>query len=329
MIVPYLKNKKIDFKEIESILSESISINQFTNNGPIKQKLEKRLEELLSIDKNKRIICVSSGTAALHVILLYLEYINEEPLKFYTPAYNFPSVLTNTANIHLENDRSIDVENDGYIIPNLFGTNCLKDIKERIVIYDNASSPLTRINGKNICNYGDYSFGSLHQTKFLGFGEGGFLICLKEEYEMINSLTNFGYNNNRIHKKQSSNFKISDVSAAFILHNINNYDIQKHVKIQKYLIQEINSIEGLQVFNYSEDDIVYGNFPVLFTKPIDNKYFRDLGIESNKYYLPLSDNKELYKSAWDTYDRIINFPLYDSLTDYQVEFMVKIIKNAI
>ena len=39
-MIPFLPKKPFDTKVFESYLQESISTNQFTNNGPVVQKLE-------------------------------------------------------------------------------------------------------------------------------------------------------------------------------------------------------------------------------------------------------------------------------------------------
>jgi dTDP-4-amino-4,6-dideoxygalactose transaminase len=343
-MIKYIQRKEVDFEKIREILSESFSLNHFTNMGPTKYSLERIIEKKLKIRKNKRVVALSNGTQALHALMLLYEFKSKRRMKWATPSFTFPSSVvggfsTKIFDIELENyTLPLEKKNfeliDGIIITTLFGTypNNIKEwisfCKEnkKILIFDHASSPATEINGVNFCNLGDSSFGSLHHTKFLGFGEGGFAVVDAEDYEKINSIACFGFDGKtkeRKFQKKSSNFKMPDTSAAFIIHHIDNYNLDKHIEIQRFLIDKISSIPGVVPFNYSEG-VVYGNFPLLYEKPFDHLRFRDLGIESHKYYYPL---KSFKNSNW-LYKRIVNLPLHESLTDYEINLMISAIKNT-
>lgn len=358
MIVNYLAKKNIDFDAVQSLLSESIELNHFSNNGPCKQKLEIFLHSYLGLSDDKAVVCVGSATAALHLLFLFYEKKLGQKLRLASTSYTFPSVVCG-------NDQKIDLYDidkgtynlpletrldnyDGYIITNLFGTvpNDIDDWlyfcknNNKILILDNASSPVTRIcssiPGKNnICNLFDVSLMfsgasiiSFHPTKFLGAtSEAGAIIIDKNDYIEINSLAGFGFRGSHKYDKFGSNFKMDDVSAAFTLNHIKNYNLKKHLDIQNFFIREINQINGCCIFNYSDKhDIVYGNLPVVFDKPIDYNVFRSLGIETNRYYYPLVDN---HINSWDLYNRMVNFPLNSSLTDYQIGFIIQLIKNQV
>jgi dTDP-4-amino-4,6-dideoxygalactose transaminase len=338
MLINYVKNKKPNYENIQKILSLSEEKNHFTNNGPAKLKLEKFLHSFLKIDTNKKVLCVANGTLALHAINFYFK-IKYGKIKWLTPAYTFPSSViggmeTKILDINL-NDYSFSKEEvqkekdyDGLIITNLFGT--YPDIEywesfckqnNKILILDNASSPLSFYKDKNISNYGDFSFGSLHHTKIIGFGEGGFVVCPEEDYELLNSIVTFGFKGNRVHNENSSNYKMCDVQAAFILDHLMNFDLKKYLLIQKKFIDEIN-IPGAKIFN-KNDGVVYGNLPIMFDKPTDNLLFKDLGIDAYKYYLPL---KPLSNSMF-LYQRMVNFPLNENLQDEEIEIIIKSIKR--
>jgi dTDP-4-amino-4,6-dideoxygalactose transaminase len=198
--------------------------------------------------------------------------------------------------------------------------NCQKTNK--ILIFDNASSPMSLYKNSNICNFGNSSFGSLHHTKFLGFGEGGFIVIPCEEYDEINRILNFGFTSQRIYNSLSSNFKMSDVTAAYCLAHAESYDVERHLEIQNLLFAEMKKI-GVSVFNTDNKMCSYalGNLPLLFNDKIDTQRFRDLGVEANKYYRPLKS----LKHSNHLFSRIVNLPLHAGLTDYQIEFMCKVV----
>ena len=163
---------------------------------------------------------------------------------------------------------------------------------------------------RNISLMGDISFSSLHHTKTLGFGEGGFIVCDKDEYDELQSIVGFGFTLlDRTYKPDTSNFKMSDVSAAFIIQHIINYDIEKHSEIPNIFRERLNNVEGITLFDDSPDTFL-GNLPVIFDKPTTIDFFRNAGIEVNKYYKPLKS----LKHSNELYDRIINFPLYSTLS---------------
>lgn len=344
-MIKYIQKKNIDFDKIKNILSDSISLNHFTNRGPAKYLLENELQKILNIESSKRVVCAGNGTLALHALMFFYEKKIKRKIKWATPSFTFPSSVVgkfNASILDIEmdsytiplNDKNLN-KFDGFIITNLFGTypnnindwilECKK--REKILIFDNASSPLSTLDGVNICNLGDSSFGSLHHTKYLGFGEGGFIVIDKEYYDEINSILGFGFDGTtvkRIHSKYSSNFKISDISSSFILQHLQQYNLEKHKKVQDLFVEQIFNIEKIQIFNYNKN-IIYGNLPILYEKHGDNTFFRDQGVEAHKYYYPLKKTKNSIK----LFEKIVNLPLHSDLTEFEIENIVSIIKRSI
>ena len=290
------------------------------------------MEEKLKITGDKKIICVNSGTSALHAILLLLKRKNRR--NFLTPAFTFPSVMCNKSvsieiadidprTFTLSLDKILDSEVDGVIITNLFGTYSelekwadYCEEHRKILIYDNASSPLSSFQGINICNFGDYSFGSLHHTKYLGVGEGGFIVAPSKDYDQLQAICNFGFDASRDYHPLSSNFKMSDISAAYIISHLNNYSAKKHLEAQEKLI---TGIENKKLFRY-KDGVVYGSFPIISEEGYD---LQSPLVEIKKYYRPLS---QLPQSV-DLYKKVYNFPLYASLSDDQLETIIGYIRG--
>jgi len=329
-MIKFIGKKNISHSRIKELLSLSELTNHYTNNGPVKKLLEEKLEEILGL-KDKRVLCFSNGTAALHGIMLLCEK-KYNTKKWVTPAFTFPSAVVGnmfdvnvldidggTATLPL--DANLLAPYDGIIITNLFGSYVDLEAWEnfchqhnKILIFDNASSPLSKCDGTNICNFGDYSFGSLHHTKYLGFGEGGFVVAPEEDYEMLLQITNFGYDKDKKYHRLSSNYKMSDVSAAYILSQIDNYNIDRHVEIQNKIIEKFSHKKKVEIFNYKEDTI-YGNIPIIFDNEADKEAVsRQSGIEVFKYYRPLKEFPETRR----LYSHMINLPVYSSLSDNDI-----------
>jgi dTDP-4-amino-4,6-dideoxygalactose transaminase len=335
-MINYISDKIININLVSEYLKLSKNEKKYTNNGPVKKLLELKLEQLLELNDNKKVLCLSNGTAALQAVMFLCK--KKGIKKWAIPAYTFPSALVgNIFNVEIfdisKDTYTLDlnkiVDFDGVILTNLFGT--YSNIKESVdfcekhnitLVYDNAASPLSKYKGINICNFGDYCIGSLHHTKYLGYGEGGFIVCNKTEYDILNSISNFGYPNYSENKNFASNFKMSDISAAFILTHIENFNIDNYLCVQNKLIQAIG-IEN--IFNYNEG-IIYNSFPVLFKAPINIDYYSNEKITVNKYYKPLIDSAINSKYI---YERIINLPLYGELTNKQIKKIIKLTLNRI
>lgn len=344
MLVNYIQRKQIDEQEVKNLLQSSFSLNHFTNNGPVKNLLEKLLHTKLGLSQEKSVVCLSNGTAACHALMLMYEQMHGKKLKWVVPSFTFPTPVVG----RFSNVKVVDIDPetytvslgseevlkaDGVIITNLFGTcNQIQEwtdfckINNKILIFDNASSPMSSYKSKNICEFGDSSFGSLHHTKYLGFGEGGFVVVEKDLYDTVNSIANFGFKTTqRIHSSFSSNFKMSDIAAAYCYQQIKNYNLVDHLRVQNSAIERIKSI-GIEIFNTndSQSKYVLGNLPILFDKPIDTLRFRDLGVEANKYYRPIKNLRESKK----IYSRMVNLPLNESLSDYQIDIMFKAVREV-
>lgn len=344
-MIKYVQQKNIDYDELKRLLEKSKKSNQYTNMGPAKFELEKKIQQMLSLNDDKAVVCTSNGTLALHAIFLFLQKLYNKKIKLVSPSFTFPSCVvggynTDIVDIEMKNytipltDKNLNLY-DGFIITNLFGTypsNLIEwrqkcNERNKILILDNASSPLSTINNININNIGDFSFGSLHHTKFLGFGEGGFVVIEKKYYEDFNQILGFGFGTlytKRIHSKHSSNYKISDVAAAAIHQHINSYDINKHIDVQNEFVSNIREIKEVELFNYNKE-VVYGNLPIVYKEPINHLYFKDKNIECGKYYYPLKE----HKNSMHLYKRIVNFPLHCDLQEYEIKTIIAAIKRSI
>jgi len=341
-MIQFLKKPHISYSRIKRYLSVSETAGHFSNDGPLKRMLEDRLADYLEIDDNKRVVCCNNGTSALHAVM-FLSATEYNVDNWITPAFTFPSVVVGgtTFNVDIQDidldtytlpmDYNLLKKYDGILITNLFGSFVDLDgwaefckTYNKVLVLDNASSPLSKCGGNNICNFGDYACGSLHHTKYLGFGEGGFIVAPFEKYDKINSLLNFGFMDNKDYQPLSSNFKMSDVTSAFILSHIDSYDIDKHIAVQNKLIDGISGISGVYPFNY-KSGTVYNSFPVLFSKDIDSKYFEKFNITTHKYYQPL---KPLLNST-KLYNRIVNFPLYSFMKNKDINGILSAIKHFV
>lgn len=332
-MISYVQKKPINYKRIEKLLLISEGKGHFTNNGPVKKLLEEKLSEIMELPEDKKVLCVANGTAAFHALVMFYETKLDRKLSWISPSFTFATCITNDTNMSLcDIDRKTltfapgqDIEEDGIVITNLFGSKLefnANHYTDKIIISDNASSFMSKYKGKNINLFADTSFSSLHHTKTLGFGEGGFIVLDAKDYDEVQAICGFGFKGHRIARTAASNFKMSDPMAAFILQHIEGYNFERHYELQDLFKQLIDLEDNCNLLGWHEG-IFYGNLPVIFERPVDIQFFRDRGIEANKYYGPLQNDP----NSNELYAHIINFPLYCDLTDAEVMHIVSAIRE--
>ena len=340
--------KEVDFDNIKKILSTSMRINQLTNYGPVVKSLEEFFKIKLDISENKSVIAVNNGASGLHALVSGINMYYNKNLQYATQAFTFPcsaqGPLKNSLIVDVNDEISLDLnlvnsEIDGIIVTNLFGHVC--DISKyvewskkynKILLFDNATVTKTEYNNINALNFGEGSIVSLHHTKPIGYGEGGLIIVDKKYENEIRKCINFGFNLEKgILKwdRNGSNYKMSEISAAFILEYLNNFDkiVLKNCELYKYFLKEIENIEGIKKFpNFSSNIPFVSCIPIIFEKPIKNEHLYQLellGITARKYYNPL-EYKE--KSNY-IYDRILCLPCHMDIDKNTILNYIKYIRD--
>ena len=143
---------------------------------------------------------------------------------------------------------------------------------------------------------------------------------IKDE-NVIRSTLNFGIGYNpveRYHSIHASNYRMSDISASYILSYLeNNFDdiVDKHKKIYEYYKSNLPS--NCKLFpNFSEDVPVCSSICILFKDKIN---LNDFPFIARKYYYPL-DKKCLISN--DFYEKIICLPCNKDLTENQLDYII-------
>lgn len=204
---------------------------------------------------------------------------------------------------------------------------------QRVLIFDNATVFSVAYNGINAVNYGDGCIISLHHTKPIGYGEGGLIIADKKYESYIRKCINFGFEiiQGRLSwQSMGSNYKMSDISAVFILDYImRNYDsiVDTHKKLYKAFLDKIVDIQGITQFpNYSSNIPCVNCIPILFDKEIttDHLYQLELhGITARKYYTPLLPKE----NSMRIYKRILCLPCHREIDLITIDRYVRLIQQ--
>lgn len=338
----WLCKKNINYEKILEYIKISDEKNQFTNNGPCVKLLENKLKNILEIEETKAIIVVSNGACGLHAIGAVFNNYYKKKIKYTTQSFTFPSSAQGPFNngyiIDIDEEggpdiKKIPIDTDCLIVTNILGnvTNMDKYIEwskknNKLLIFDNAATAFTKYKNKNSCNYGNASIISLHHTKPIGFGEGGIIIIDKEYENEIRKMINFGYDMiklDQIWLPEGNNYKMSDVSASFILMYLENFEKIKnhHQKLYNKLKEKIKNIEKVKLFpNFSDETPFISCFSIIFDKEIELYKSK---FEIKKYYKPLI----LEGLSYSIWKRIICYPCNLDIEEKDLDIIIDEIKK--
>lgn len=347
----YLPNKKKYKKYIDEIYKNG----WITNQGPLVQKLEKKLAEYLGV---KNIVLVSSGTSALEIAYRTLDIkgsVITTPFSFVATTSSlitnglqpiFTDIDANTLNIQVENiQKNIRKDTQAIVPVHVFGNACEIDKITEIaksnglkVIYDAAHSFDVRYKGGSILNYGDISTLSFHATKLFHTIEGGALIINDDSLvEKARYLINFGIKDSETIPELGTNAKMNEFEAAMGLSVLDDIHLiqESRAKICMRYSRELNGLLQLPEQNI-ESSKNFSYYPVIFKT--EKKLLRvqsALNKESiypRRYFvnsldsLPYIKPKQFCKNSRDISTRIMCLPLYPELTEVEQKKIIEIIK---
>lgn len=237
--LPFIENKIYDHRRMTELLSLSVAANHHANGGPVTALLERAVERVAGLPHHRRVVAVSSGTAALHLAcgMRAREGTEARGLRWVASAMNFFSCaigpLAGTRILDCAPNGRFDLEAlralplsayDGVIYTNVFGQQsdwdavadfCRSNGKHFVV--DNATGLLDRPASAQVAGRAPLEAISAHHTKPWGVGEGGFVICDRAEEGCIRDLANFAARLHPSANPQAGNYKMSDLAAAAIL----------------------------------------------------------------------------------------------------------------
>ena len=331
----YLPSKEKLIGYIDSIYESG----WLTNNGPLVQELEKRLEEYLGV---KNLLVVSSGTVGLQLAIKTLELEGEAITTPFTyvatsaalAAENVKPVYADidpsTLNIDAANIEAAITENTSAIVPvHVFGNVCDIDAIDAIAakhnlktIYDAAHCFGVDYDGESVFNRGDISIISFHATKFFHTVEGGAIIIKDDElYERAKVIRNYGIDGPESIQHIGFNGKMNEIEAAMGLCNLDEIDLilQDRKSAFEYYQQHLSDIVELQNYN-PRATMNYSYIAALFKSHAEMDAVRSTlaakDIFPRQYFFPSLDTTECYGSGQampnsrDVADRILVLPLH-------------------
>ena len=238
---PNIMDKEGFLEDVEEILETRI----FTNMGPFSVKLEREVCSFLNV---KHSIAVSNASVGLAMALRALDL--EPGSEVIVPAYTFIATAHAVTECglkvvfcdcnptsHLIDRRSISdkiTPNTSAIVAvNLWGLACdVEDLQDLArennvkLMFDSAHAfGAQASSGTFLGNFGDVEVFSMHATKLFNSFEGGLITTNDDALaESLKSLRNFGITGQDTVSSWGSNYKLSEIHAAFALRQLNKID---------------------------------------------------------------------------------------------------------
>ena len=349
----YLPN----IEKYKSYIDEIYKTAWLTNQGPLVQKLEKRLAQYLGV---KNIVLVSNGTIALEIAYRALDLKGEVITTPFSFVATTSSLVTNklipifvdinekTFNLNPKNIEKKITSRTSAILPvHVFGNACeVEEIKKIAnkhnlkVIYDAAHAFDVKYKDKSLLSYGDISTLSFHATKLFHTIEGGALIINDDSLlEKVRYLINFGIKNQEEIPHLGTNAKMNEFEAAMglcILDDIEDIKTNRKKVVENYKI----GLESLVTFQEQNNQASenYSYFPILFKNEEElSKVQKSLNKENifpRRYFYPSLDTleyiepKQECKISRDISKRILCLPIYAELEKDNQDKIIDIIRKC-
>ena len=234
-----------------------------------------------------------------------------------------------------------------------YGNPCKVDAIQKIatkhnlkVIYDAAHAFGVKDEGGSILRHGDLSVVSFHATKVFNTFEGGAIICGDlETKQHIDQLKNFGFVNETTVVASGINGKMSELNAALGLLQLKHIHeaLDRRREIDAAYRRLLRDVAGIHcVAQQTNATPNFSYFPIMvdaaFSCTRDELYekLKLEGIYARRYFYPLITNFPIYHRftiagsknllvAHDAAEKILCLPIYPSLTDVEIERIVKVI----
>ena len=223
------------------------------------------------------------------------------------------------------------------------------------VIEDAAQAIASTYKGKALGTFGDFGCYSFHETKNISMGEGGALLIQNEDMiEPAEIIREKGTNRAKFFRGQidkytwvnyGSSYLPSDMNAAYLWAQLENIDIiqKKRLSVWNRYREGLSELEKKEYIEFGMiPDECTNNAHMFYIKVSDLEtrtelisYLKEKGIMAVFHYVPLHSAPAGRKfgrfNGEDRYttkesERLIRLPLFYSITDEEVEYIVENLK---
>jgi dTDP-4-amino-4,6-dideoxygalactose transaminase len=327
-MIAFVEAKRPDYERVRELLAPSEASGVWSNFGPVSLQLEETVAESLALPPSRQVVACANGTVALYGLVQLYEHLAGRPLRWVVSAFTFAAQLQGplAAARVLDCDAqgfldpaglaALPAESyDGIVVTNLFGTALHVERYEelaaragKILLFDSATCFGSAYNGKPFGGLGAGELFSFHHTKPCGFGEGGCVVVPAELADTFRSLINFGLYKGIDTGARSSNGKMSDVAAAFILDRLHRREEIRAAHLAQFRrLAGIARDLGLALLVDDEQEGAFPNLvPILFPRPVEPARLSGGPLVLHKYYRPVVSRPR----ADTLYAHIVCFPCH-------------------
>ena len=364
-MIPITKTKLPPLDRYNFYLKKAWDNGQVTNDGILVKELEKSLCSYLGV---KYLSLVSSGTVGIMLALKAIQQnknykqneVNTTPFTYVATTSAIlwsglsPKIVDiNDNNFNINVDlvkKNINSKTCAILPVHVYGNPAdvctLQEISNNYnvdVAYDasHCFGMKWKDTNNSIFNHGKFSVCSLHATKVLGTGEGGFIVSKDlESKQLIDSLRAFGITKDKgLFYEGGLNAKMSEFNAAFGLASLEIYEdnIKKRQRIYRVYKECLPS--GFNLIDIEQKGLThnYAYAPVLLAEylPTDIiSYLNDNNVTARRYFYPSLDKfyqwpygQSDYPVSNNAAERIICLPMFPELTIEEVEKICNILKK--
>ena len=369
----------LDYGEAEIAAVTEVIKSRWLTMGEITQEFEMEFGAMCGA---KHAVALSNATEALHLACLALEIgpgdeVIVPSLSFVATANAvlYCGAKVKFADILSPNELTIDPsaikqaineKTKAIIVMHYAGYPCRMDEISGIaaeynlpIIEDAAHASGSFLKGKGLGCLGDIGCFSFFSNKNLSVGEGGMLVCerddIAETVRLLRShgMTSMTYDRHQGHAfsydvvKTGYNYRIDEIRSSLGLVQLKK--LEKNNKKRGELTQRYwNAFRdhgfGQPFSHLLQGQFSYHIFPLMLPSDINRKEFmtklRDAGIQTSIHYRPIhtfTNYRDKNKGAWLPITdyaggREVTLPLFPTMTDeqqdYVIENVIRVIKLA-
>ncbi|MCP9772594.1 DegT/DnrJ/EryC1/StrS family aminotransferase [Synechococcus sp. Tobar12-5m-g] len=354
-------------QDLEPYLSRIWASHILTNNGPLCQELEEKLQHELGA---RHALLVCNATLGLAVALKALKVSGEvitSPFSFVATTQAillagckpvFADIDPTTFGLDPEDvARKVTSATRAIMPTHVYGIPCdvegLQNLAEEHqlkLIYDAAHCFKADCHCGTFFGHGDASVISLHATKLYNTFEGGVILTNNSELAQICRLTrNFGFAGEDTVIEDGLNAKMSELHAAVGLAGLPHIGeiLAARKKIAHMYLSGLEDVKSISLLMANEvKRSSFGYFPIAFKageisrerivrelrkdKIYARRYFYPLIPEHKPYqhYLNGTDSRRLFPCSWNASRSVLCLPIYPGQETSVIERTCEIIRNA-